>query len=57
VDGAVVHTRVPHAGAPVEEYLQRQGRFAHPFAPVRNEPVLAEIQARIDAYWRAVLPQ
>jgi pyruvate ferredoxin oxidoreductase beta subunit len=56
VDGAVVHTQVPHARVPVEEYLKRQGRFAHLFAPSRNGPVLAEIQARIDAYWRAALP-
>ena len=57
VDGAVVHTHVPQARVPVEEYLKRQGRFAHLFVPRRNEPVLAEIQARVDAYWRAALPQ
>jgi pyruvate ferredoxin oxidoreductase beta subunit len=57
VDGAVVHTHVPHPRVPVEEYLKRQGRFAHLFAPTPNEPVLAEIQARVDAYWRAALPQ
>ena len=53
-DGALHHTRVPHPRAPVEEYLRRQGRFAHLFTPQRNEKVLGEIQARVDAYWRAV---
>jgi pyruvate ferredoxin oxidoreductase beta subunit len=35
----------------VEEYLRRQGRFAHLFEPARDEALLAEIQARVDAYW------
>jgi pyruvate ferredoxin oxidoreductase beta subunit len=51
VDGAVVHTKVPHPRVPVADYLARQGRFAHLFAPTRNEPVLARIQAEVDAYW------
>jgi pyruvate ferredoxin oxidoreductase beta subunit len=54
VDGRVTHTMVPHPRAPVEEYLKTQGRFAHLFEPVRNEQTIAEIQARIDAYWRDV---
>ena len=54
VDGKVTHTLVPHPRVPVEEYLKLQGRFAHLFAPKRNEAMLAEIQARIDAYWEAV---
>jgi pyruvate ferredoxin oxidoreductase beta subunit len=53
-DGRVVHTRVPHPRLPVETYLARQGRFAHLFEPARNEGVLAEIQARVDAYWTEV---
>ena len=49
--GAVVHTKVRRPRLPVERYLERQGRFAHLFAPERDEARLAEIQARIDAYW------
>jgi pyruvate ferredoxin oxidoreductase beta subunit len=52
-NGRVVHTRVPAKRVPVEDYLKRQGRFAHLFTPRRNETVLAGIQAKIDAYWRA----
>ena len=51
VDGRTVHTRVPHPRVPVEDYLKTQGRFAHLFAPQRNEALLAEIQAKVDAYW------
>ncbi len=50
-DGQVVHTKVPQKRLPVEDYLKRQGRFAHLFQPQRNEALLQEIQARIDAYW------
>lgn len=51
LDGEVVHTRIPRERLPVEAYLQRQGRFSHLFHPARNEAMLAEIQARVDAYW------
>jgi len=54
VDGQVVHTHVPHPRLPVEDYLKKQGRFRHLFEPARNEPLLAEIQARVDAYWAGV---
>ena len=54
VDGEVVHTRIPRERPPVEEYLRAQGRFAHLFQPVRQEQQLAEIQARVDAYWEDV---
>jgi pyruvate ferredoxin oxidoreductase beta subunit len=54
VDGRVVHTRVRRPRLPVEEYLKEQGRFAHLFEPERNEAMLAEIQARVDAYWERV---
>ncbi|WP_448871749.1 thiamine pyrophosphate-dependent enzyme [Desulfobulbus propionicus] len=53
-DGKVVHTRIPKQRLPVEEYLQRQGRFQHLFLPRRNESALAEIQARVDRYWEEV---
>jgi pyruvate ferredoxin oxidoreductase beta subunit len=54
VDGHVVHTKVRRPRVPVEEYLKLQGRFRHLFEPQRNEALLAEIQARVDAYWEAV---
>jgi len=49
----VVHTKVRRPRLPVEEYLRRQDRFRHLFEPARNETLLAEIQAGIDAYWDA----
>jgi pyruvate ferredoxin oxidoreductase beta subunit len=54
VDGRVVHTKIPHKRAPVEEYLERQGRSRHLFHPERNELLLREIQARVDSYWEKV---
>jgi pyruvate ferredoxin oxidoreductase beta subunit len=54
VTGAVVHTVVRRPRRPVEEYLARQGRFRHLFEPARNAAVIAEIQARVDAYWERV---
>lgn len=50
-DGKVTHTKPPAKRAPVAEYLEKQGRFAHLFRPGRNEALLAEIQAGVDAYW------
>ena len=54
VDGKVVHTRKPHRGTSVQEYLKSQDRFAHLFAPERNTALIDEIQARVDRYWAAV---
>jgi pyruvate ferredoxin oxidoreductase beta subunit len=59
IDGKVVHTRIPKIGitgkrTPVEEYLKLQGRFKHLFHPQRDESGIAEIQARVDAYWDEV---
>ncbi len=54
LDGKVVHTKVPRERVPVEEYLQIQGRFAHLFKPQRDTRLLAELQAKVDAYWDAV---
>jgi pyruvate ferredoxin oxidoreductase beta subunit len=56
VDGKVVHTKVPRERVPVEEYLRLQGRYAHLFAPQRNEALIGELQAQIDAYWADVKP-
>ncbi len=53
IDGKVIHN-IPHHRLPVEDYLQKQGRFAHLFAPKRKEEMLNEMQARVDAYWEAV---
>lgn len=53
IDGNILHT-IPRHRLPVEDYLKKQGRFAHLFTPVRNEEILAEMQARVDAYWDAV---
>lgn len=52
IDGRVVHSKIPKNRLPVEEYLKRQGRFSHLFKPQRNEALLAELQQRIDDYWR-----
>jgi pyruvate ferredoxin oxidoreductase beta subunit len=50
-DGRVIHTKVRRPRLPVEEYLARQGRFAHLFEPERRQDVIDAIQARVDAYW------
>ncbi len=54
VDGQLVHTKIPHPRLPVEEYLKKQGRFAHLFTPERNDALIQEIQANVDAYWAGV---
>ena len=51
IDGQVTHTRIPRERAPVEEYLQLQGRFSHLFQPQKNTAMIAEIQGRVDGYW------
>ena len=38
----------------VSAYLRAQGRFRHLFEPVRQDAVLAALQAEVDAYWAAV---
>ncbi len=53
-DGRVTHTRIPHPRLPVEAYLETQGRFRHLFEPTRNQALIDEIQARVDAYWADV---
>jgi pyruvate ferredoxin oxidoreductase beta subunit len=54
LDGKVVHTKIPRERLPVEEYLKKQGRFAHLFTPERDEALLAELQAKVDEYWDGV---
>ena len=53
-DGKVVHSKTPHPRLAVEAYLRMQGRFVHLFEPVRDEALLGEIQAKVDAYWQSV---
>jgi pyruvate ferredoxin oxidoreductase beta subunit len=54
VDGKVVHTKIPHPRLPVEEYLNKQGRFQHLFTPAGDAELLKEIQGRVDSYWSTV---
>ena len=54
IDGKVMHTKVPKKRLPVEEYLHKQGRFAHLFKPERNDELISGIQQRVDDYWKAV---
>lgn len=54
LDGEVVHTKRAHPRKPVEDYLSRQGRFAHLFEPTRQSDVIDAIQARVDAYWEPI---
>jgi len=54
IDGKVVHTKITRQRKHIEEYLSKQGRFAHLFMPERNEIILTEIQQRIDAYWEGI---
>ncbi len=53
-DGEVVHTARPLRFRPVEEYLQRQTRYQHLFAPVRQEALLRQLQDEVDRYWAGV---
>lgn len=36
---------------PVEKYLEKQGRFAHLFKPVRQQAALERIQKDVDHHW------
>lgn len=53
-DGKVTHTRIPRPRLPVDAYLATQARYAHLFDPERNDAVIAEIQAEVDAYWAGI---
>jgi pyruvate ferredoxin oxidoreductase beta subunit len=54
VDGRVRHTYIPGRFRPVEEYLKPQRRFRHLFKPQRQDRLLEEIQASVQAYWEKV---
>ncbi|MBI3862889.1 MAG: pyruvate synthase [Planctomycetia bacterium] len=51
VAGVVRHTYIPNRFRPIADYLEPQRRFRHLFQPHRNEAVLAQMQAEVDAYW------
>jgi pyruvate ferredoxin oxidoreductase beta subunit len=53
IDGKVRHTLLPDRLRPVEEYLQLQRRFRLLFEPRRQDEILRQIQANVDAYWNA----
>ena len=54
VAGQVRHTYIPNKFRPVVEYLEPQRRFRQLFQPQRNDALLAQIQADVDAYWNRV---
>ncbi len=54
-NGRTLHTRIPRPRVPVDRYLQHQGRFAHLFAPGRQDAEIARIQSDVDAYWEGVV--
>jgi len=54
IDGQVVHTKAPRERKPVEAYLKLQGRYKHLFEPERNDPLIAEIQQKVDRYWDSI---
>ena len=55
IHGEVTHTYVPRRFEPVENYLNRQGRFRHLFEPKLDEEAISHIQATVDHYWSAAL--
>lgn len=53
-DGVVKVNHKPRDKKPVSEWLKKQGRFRHLFAP-GNESVLEEIQEDVDRNWNRLL--
>lgn len=54
VAGKVRHTYMPNRFRPVSDYLEPQRRFRHLFQPRRDDKLLAQIQAEVNAYWDRV---
>jgi pyruvate ferredoxin oxidoreductase beta subunit len=54
IDGKVSHTYVPRRLRPVDNYLERQGRFHHLFGPARDDQAISTIQCEVDRYWQEV---
>lgn len=57
IHGTVRHTYIPSSFRPVEEYLRPQRRFRHLFQPVRQDELLARIQANVENYWKSAREQ
>jgi pyruvate ferredoxin oxidoreductase beta subunit len=53
-DGVVTVNHKPRNKKPVSEWLKKQGRFRHLFAP-GNEAMLEEIQEDVDRNWNRLL--
>lgn len=51
-NGKVSHTKKPSRLIPVENYLEKQGRFRHLFEPQKKDAVLRDIQNNITSYWQ-----
>ncbi len=54
IDGKIIHTKIPAQRVSVEDYLSKQGRFAHLFTPQRREDIIRGIQQRVDRYWENI---
>jgi pyruvate ferredoxin oxidoreductase beta subunit len=52
--GKVTVNYVPREKKPVSEWLKKQGRFSHFFAP-GNEWMIAELRAEVDRNWEDLL--
>ena len=52
IHGVLRHTYIPEKQRPVIEYLEPQRRFHHLFQPTRQDKSIAEIQRRVDSYWK-----
>lgn len=55
IDGKLQHTKAPKQRKPVEEYLKFQGLFKHLFHPRVDDRAIAEIQMRVDTYWKNIV--
>lgn len=51
MNGELKHTKIPRKRLPVEQYLERQKRFRHLFAPERRDDIIGAIQANVNKYW------
>lgn len=56
VNGISRLTKTPDKFAPVELYLELQGRYRHLFHPVRDEASIAAVQADVDRWWKEHAP-
>ena len=54
IEGKYILSYRPKNKLPVEEYLKRQGRFAHMFKP-GNEWMIQQVQQEVDRAWEELL--